>query len=164
MSFRTWWAIRILSVAFLLVAGAPDAFAQSTFNHQIPIKLPGGANGMQPDLALVYSPGAGNGIVGVGWQLTGLPIITRVNYGDGISYHGADTYAHSLAGVLIRQADGSYRSKTESFVKFVPSGTCGDGPCSWTANYASGAKAYYGTTGDSRVPVQGTASVRTWGW
>ncbi len=147
----------------MLGIGSRGALAQSMFNHQIPIKLPNGTNGMQPELALVYSPGGGNGIVGMGWQLTGLPAIARVSYGNGIRYAGADSYAHSQLGVLVKQADGSYRSKTESFVKLVPSGTCGDGPCSWTVSYPSGGKAYYGTTTDSRVPVQGRASVRTWG-
>ncbi len=163
MPSRVWSVVRVALVFALLLVGAPGALAQSMFNQQIPIKLPRGANGMQPDLALVYSPDGGNGIVGMGWQLTGLATITRVSYGSGIGYAGDDSYAHSQVGVLIPQADGSYRSKSESFVMFVPSGTCGDGPCSWTAHYPSGGTAYYGTTSDSRVLVQGKASIRTWG-
>jgi RHS repeat-associated protein len=159
----------LLLAAAVSVASAPGlARGQSPFSHQIPIKLPKGANGMQPELALVYSPGGANGLVGMGWQLTGLSGITRVNYGSGIKYAGTDSCAHTLLGVLVRQADGSYRSKTESFVKLVPSGTCGDGPCSWVAYHPSGARSYYGATSSgavngSRLLVQSSASVRTWG-
>lgn len=124
----------VFTAAVLGTTRLPTAAAQSPFTHQIPIKLPKGSNGMQPELALVYSPGGGNGIAGMGWQLTGLSAISRVNYGNGINFAGGDSYAHSQFGVLIRQVDGSYRSKSESFVKFVPSGLCGDGPCSWFAD------------------------------
>jgi hypothetical protein len=114
----------------LAVLGLPPAAAraQATFTHSISFKVPK-SGGEDLGLGLVYAPGAGNGIVGVGWQLTGISTISRVNYGNGVKYGGGDTYAHSQLGVLVKQADGSYRSKSESFVKFVPQGVCGDGPC-----------------------------------
>ncbi len=145
----TFRSVSLLAALVMMPVGAA-----AQFSHSIPIKLPKGANGMQADLALVYKPGAGNGIVGEGWQLTGLPYITRVNYGSGINYGGQDTYAHSLLGILVRQSDGSYRTKKESFTKFVATGTCGDGPCSWTVFDRSGRKEQYGTTANS---------VRAWG-
>jgi RHS repeat-associated protein len=121
---------------------------------------------MQPDLALVYDSGNGNGILGMGWSLAGLSSITRCNYGNGINYDGADSYCHSDLGVLVRQPDGSYRSKKESFTKFVPSGTCGDGPCSWTAYDRTGIQLSYGTTPDSSLLTRNHAfpptSVRQW--
>ncbi|HET8538365.1 MAG TPA: FG-GAP-like repeat-containing protein [Anaeromyxobacter sp.] len=149
---------RLSLLAFVLLSVPRAAEAQSVFSHTVPIKLPKAANGMQPELALVYNPSAGNGTVGVGWQLTGLSFVTRVSYGEPIQYAGADTYAHSQLGVLVRQPDGTYRSKKESFVKLVPSGTCGDGPCSWTAYDRSGTRFVYSTT----LPRSGTSSVRTW--
>jgi hypothetical protein len=152
---------RTLTV-FALVATATAVRAQSSFNHQVAIKVPKGTNGVQPEIGLVYDSGGGNGIVGMGWQLAGLSVITRVNYGNGIRYAGGDTYAHSRLGVLVPQVDGSYRSKRESFTRLVPSGTCGDGPCSWVAYDRSGTKSYYGTTPDSSIVKQGSASVVTW--
>ena len=156
------WALGL--VVSCVLALATGARAQGVFSHQIPIKLPNGANGMQPELALTYASGSGNGIVGMGWQLAGLSQITRINYGSGINYGGTDTYGHSQVGVLTPQhdADNSYRSKKESFTKFVPSGACGDGPCSWVACDRSGMKYYYGTTSSSSLLAQGTSSVRTW--
>src|SRR5262249_17827643 len=120
-----------------LAIGIPlDAWAQ--FNPRVAIKIPGGVRGMQPSLALVYSASGGDGIVGMGWSLSGLSDIARINYGSGINFNSGDTFAHSGSGVLVWQTGGTYRSKKESFVKFTPSGTCGSGPCSWVATDRSG--------------------------
>ena len=156
---------RLLRVAGLLTvaAFAGKAAAQSMFHQKIPIKIPQGTHGMQPELALEYDPGLGNGIVGVGWQLTGLSLVTRVNFGNGVNYDGKDTYAHSTLGVLVLQPDGTYRSKNESFTRIEPSGTCGDGPCSWVATDRSGVKFFYGTTANSQLmQYYDSPSVRTW--
>jgi RHS repeat-associated protein len=164
-------ALRSFGLAITFAVGVavagPDAFAQSMFSHQIPIKLPKAPNGTQPEIALAYMPGTGNGIVGVGWQVTGLPSITRVNYGNGIRYAGADTYAHSQLGILVKQGDGTYRTKKESFTKFVPSSaTCGDaGPCSWTMYAPSGTTQVFGVDAAHRLTGYSgnPGAVRTWG-
>ncbi len=155
---------RLINIVGLLAvtAFAGNAAAQSMFHQKIPIKIPQGVHGMQPDLALEYDPNAGNGIVGVGWQLTGLSTITRVNYGNGVNYAGNDTYAHSTLGVLVPQPDGSYRSKNETFTQLVPSGKCGDGPCSWIATDRSGTKFFYGGDGSNVLQSSKSTTVRTW--
>jgi len=43
----------------------------------LPIDAPPGTAGMMPHLSLSYSSSSGNGYVGVGWNLSGLPAITR---------------------------------------------------------------------------------------
>lgn len=165
--FAAW-----IGAALLLVVGG-TASAQTTFQHRIDVKLPKGTNGVQPDIAMGYSSSAGNGLFGVGWQLLGVPAIVRVNYGQGIRYSGNDTYAHTQLGVLVKQTDGSYRTKRESFSKFVPSTVlCGDGPCSWTVTDRTGIRSVFGVTEPCRTPGSypnaclhkaGTTNVRAWG-
>jgi hypothetical protein len=47
---------------------APDLFT-GTGNFTVPIALPPGRNGFQPQLSRVYSTGNGNGPFGLGWAL-----------------------------------------------------------------------------------------------
>src|SRR5688572_23882577 len=54
---------------------APDLHT-GTGNFNVPIAIPPGRNGFQPQLSLNYSTGNGNGLFGLGWALS-LPGITR---------------------------------------------------------------------------------------
>jgi RHS repeat-associated protein len=147
----------LLAIAFAAVPGS--AGAQQPALPQILFNTPPGTNGIHPSLGLAYDATRGNGVVGVGWALTGLPAISRIQLGRAA---GANNYGHSELGLLVRQGDGSYRSRKETFTRLVPSGTCGDGPCSWAATDRTGLVRYYGTTADSRLLKQGSASVSTW--
>ncbi len=54
---------------------SPDLFT-GTGNFSVPIAVPPGRNGFQPELTLGYSSGNGNGPFGMGWAL-GVPGVTR---------------------------------------------------------------------------------------
>ena len=54
---------------------SPDLFT-GTGNFSVPIAVPPGRNGFQPELTLGYSSGNGNGTFGMGWAL-GIPGVTR---------------------------------------------------------------------------------------
>jgi RHS repeat-associated protein len=54
---------------------SPDLFT-GTGNFTVPIALPPGRNGFQPQLNLVYSTGNGNGLFGLGWNLS-IPGVSR---------------------------------------------------------------------------------------
>jgi hypothetical protein len=54
---------------------APDLH-KGTGNFSVPIALPPGRNGLQPQLTLAYSSGSGNGPFGLGWALS-VPGVAR---------------------------------------------------------------------------------------
>ena len=54
---------------------SPDLFT-GTGNFSVPVAVPPGRNGFQPELTLGYSTGNGNGPFGMGWAL-GIPGVTR---------------------------------------------------------------------------------------
>jgi RHS repeat-associated protein len=76
----------INDASFLPYMGSGDFVAITEGNAQIkdgaalysvPIVLPPAVNDLKPNLALSYNSRAGNGLVGVGWSLSGLSTISR---------------------------------------------------------------------------------------
>jgi hypothetical protein len=56
--------------------------------YTLPVSLPKGINGLQPELNLSYASTFIDGMLGIGWDLGGLSSISRVNqnlYFDGQS-------------------------------------------------------------------------------
>ena len=69
------------------LGGTFDVGAMGAAIYTIPIDLPAGINGMQPNLAITYNSQAGNGLMGWGWDLAGLSSIERTGktlYHDGV--------------------------------------------------------------------------------
>ncbi|MDD2890131.1 MAG: SpvB/TcaC N-terminal domain-containing protein [bacterium] len=88
----------------------------------IPIAVPPGRKGMQPNLALSYSSGAGNGLFGVGWDMP-IAYIERRGPGKGIPTYDdeKDTFVLNLFGSsqeLIKDpvASTQYWTKQQSFM------------------------------------------------
>ncbi len=87
--------------------------------YTIPIEVPPGINGMQPNLTLVYNSQAGNGEMGLGWGLVGASSIYRCpttlaqdGFIDGVDYDNNDQYC--LDGQTIKgtmQGDGTKMPK-----------------------------------------------------
>lgn len=144
--------------------------------YQIDIDVPPGIRGVQPQLSLTYDSQAGNGIVGMGWSLSGLSSIERCRRTpavDGvrgtITYSASDVYCldgQRLIAVSGGQgAAGSvYRTELETWRRVVASTQmCGSAPCSFTVTNENGAIWSYGTTAASRVAPTGLpGEVRRW--
>ncbi len=71
-----------------------------TGNFSVPIALPAGRNGFQPQLNLAYSTGNGNGHFGLGWSLS-IPGVTRKSSAGIPRYHDdADALAQRDTFIL----------------------------------------------------------------
>jgi RHS repeat-associated protein len=96
---------------------APDLHT-GTGNLTIPLPLPQGRNGFQPDLSLGFSSGSGNGPFGLGWSLS-LPAIMRKTSAGLPSYDDAkDTFILAGEDDLVAVPGGpagaqQYRPRTE---------------------------------------------------
>jgi RHS repeat-associated protein len=107
---------------------SPDLFT-GTGNFSVPIALPQGRNGFQPQLVLTYSTGNGNGPFGLGWSL-GIPGVSRKTskgiprYRDKPSDAKSDVFILSGAEDLV-PVDGAsagaqrYRPRTEGLFALI---------------------------------------------
>src|SRR3954465_11002724 len=59
---------------------APD-LQTGTGNFAVPIAVPAGRNGLEPEIRLVYSTGHGNGPFGLGWPLSVPGIARKTSHG-----------------------------------------------------------------------------------
>lgn len=175
--------------AGLLLCGA--AHAQSTMvgkvsgefavspsgaaTYRIPIEVPPGVAGMQPQLALSYSSQAGNGIMGMGWSIEGLSAITRCPRtlaSDGakgrVNYNSDDRFC--LDGQRLINISGAYgaagseyRTELESFSRVTAyGGSAATGPDRFTVQTKAGLTMEYGATADARIEAPAGNVVRVW--
>ncbi|VVH50865.1 hypothetical protein BPUTSESOX_1104 [uncultured Gammaproteobacteria bacterium] len=141
---------------------------QGAVNYSIPITMPPGISGMKPELSINYNSNSGNGLLGIGFGLSGLSAIHRCSktiatdsMKGGVGYNDNDRYC--LDGqrlIAISGQDGKsgseYRTEIESFrrVKFTGN--------HWTVETKSGQAFEYGNTDDSKIEAQGKSIVRLW--
>ncbi|WKD48752.1 FG-GAP-like repeat-containing protein [Microbulbifer spongiae] len=143
-------------------------------NYSIPIYVVPGKSGIQPDLALSYSSNAGNGLLGVGWSLSGLSVIHRCaatlkqdGFIGSIAFDDKDKFC--LNGKRLVAYSGAYgkhlteyRTVDESFSKIVSYGQAGGAPAYFKVWTRSGQTHTYGSTDNSRIEAQGRNSVYIW--
>lgn len=58
-------------------SGSFDVNANGAATYTVPLQTPPGINGLELKLALVYNSQQGNGLLGVGWSLSGLSVVSR---------------------------------------------------------------------------------------
>jgi hypothetical protein len=152
----------------LTTKGQFGVSAAGSAQYTIPIKVPAGIAGLEPHLALNYDSRAGNGMLGVGWTLSGLssimpcPQTTAQDANQGtVSYHLSDRFCldgeRLIAVAGDYGADGTeYRTERDTFVKIVSHGVSypytDTGPNSFTVQTKSGQTMIFGDTDGSIAP------------
>ena len=157
-----------------VTAGALSVESSGAARYVVPIDVPPGVAGMEPDLSLVYNSGGGNGLLGVGWSLGGLSVIHRCartlaqdGVNGGVNLDAGDRFCldgqRLIAVSGAYGADGTeYRTEIDGFARIISYGSAGTGPESFTVETRSRRILEYGVTADSRLEAEGGATVRFW--
>ena len=157
------------------IGSTVDITALGGASYTIPIQIPDGINGMQPNVSINYNSQSGNGMLGWGWNLIGTSAITRVGqtlYHDG-QIKGVnfvdDRFALDGQRLLIVNNkeygdDGAeYRTEIDGMSKIVSySGDTVRGPACFTVWLPNGNIAYYGYKKHTRIELQQHNDVCMW--
>ncbi|HEX7045975.1 MAG TPA: toxin TcdB middle/N-terminal domain-containing protein, partial [Gammaproteobacteria bacterium] len=161
--------------AATLVGNTSGSFAVSASGnatYRLALSLPSGTAGMTPELALVYSSGAGDGVAGWGWGISGISSIRRctktyaqngtrtsISYssGDRLCLDGNQLMLHSGSYL---SAGAVYRGEIDNFTKVtqVGSGTS----AYFKVEYPNGHIAEFGSTTASRKLKDGSSAILEW--
>jgi RHS repeat-associated protein len=154
------------------VGATPGSFAVSpsgAATYSIPIFVPPGTNGMQPQLSLNYNSQGENGLLGMGWSIGGLSAIHRCGSTiaidgtkGGINYGVNDRFCLDGERLIYDSSSGFYRTQHESWQKIVAIGGTASDPGYFTVTTKDGTIRYYGATPDSRIEAQGKTVARIW--
>jgi RHS repeat-associated protein len=156
------------------VFASADVTDRGSSSYTIPITVPPGRAGIEPQLALRYTSTTGNGALGIGWSLDGLSAIARcpkthahngVTEAIRLSQLGSSTELCLDGQHLVEIADlggGSkeYRTDIDTFVKVVSFGEGPAGPTHFHVRTRAGHILEYGATDNSRVLAKDVA--RAW--
>ena len=142
--------------------------------YSIPIIMPQGIGNMTPNIAVIYNNQAGNGLLGWGWNLSGLSSIVRTRQTD---YHDANETSvnfvddrYVLDGKRLMLCSGSYgangsvyKTEIDEMSKIVAYSEGYSGPSHFVVYKKDGTIWEYGCTEDSRIePQHRNDVVLTW--
>jgi len=146
-----------------MLSGSHGVSSGGDASYSIPINILPSTAGVSPKLSVEYSSGSGNGIVGLGFRLSGLSSIQRCNttivqdnaFG-GVDLDSNDKYC--IDGARLSATSGAYganlteyRTEIDSFNKIISYGTQGSGPAYFKVWTKSGEILEYGNTSDSAL-------------
>ncbi len=166
------------------LAATIDVSDAGSLTYRLPLLLPPGRRGFTPALAIAYDSHAGDGLLGRGAMLDGLPAIVRIPHEHAPTFQtGEDRFAiayqgwgspPSPGGRLVRDdstSPPSYRTADETWSRVTPLGSCGDpaapSPCAWDVRTPDGGRMVFGGVATAALPERdggfGSRGVVAWG-
>lgn len=162
-----------------VAAGAftPHQFAVSESGAAtvtLPIQVPRGTAGMEPQISLSYGSQGGNGLLGLGWSLSGVSAITRCprtlatdNVRGVVAFDANDRFCLDGQRLILTDANSNrladqssygangaeYRTERDSFARIRSLGGTHGSPERFRVWTKGGLIVEYGTTTNSRVPT-----------
>ncbi|WP_444996035.1 FG-GAP-like repeat-containing protein [Aliikangiella sp. IMCC44359] len=155
------------------VAGSGGVSGGAVF-YSLPITIPPGRAGMQPDISLDYSSRSGGGIAGVGWGLSAGGGIARCGasvaidgYQRGVTFTNEDRLC--LNGQRLIVTNGSpygssgaeYRTEIDQFARVTQYGDFSSGSSWFKVEHKNGRVSEYGNSADSRH-LNGGSVISRW--
>ncbi len=177
MGIASALSLALVNTAYANEVVVPGSFAVSESGgatYSVDIDVPPGVAGMEPKLSLTYSSQGGNGLLGMGWSLSGLSSVTRCPKNiaqDGV--RGAVRFdtddRFCLDGQRLFPISGAhgasgtqYRTVMEGFSKITSLSLYGSGPAVFDVRTKSGLHFSYGGSWPSRLIPDGQSVIGTW--
>lgn len=145
-----------------------------SLNYNIPISVALGTKGIEPKIAINYNSLNTNGLVGYGWNISGIESITREgktlyhnNTVKGLSLTNADWFVYNGNRLVpVNGQNGAnntqYRTESETFVRVTSHNSVGNGPEWFMVDTKEGLTLEFGNTADSKFIPDGQNTVYTW--
>lgn len=150
-------------------SGSLDISPMGGATYVVPLDLPEGIGGLQPNLSIGYSSQGGDGIMGKGFSISGVSSISRRNStvfhesaNAAVSYSSSDKFMLD-GSVLKYYSTNEYKTELNSAsrIKIVNPNTS---TAYFTVEGKDGLICEYGNTTDSRLMAQGTNSGQVAVW
>ena len=157
-----------------LTEGSMEVTPSGAATYSIPIKIPPGTGGLAPQLSIVYNSQRADGLLGTGFSVEGLSVISRCSSTleddgrvDGVDFDNLDRF--SLDGnrlITIKGAYGAneteYRTANNSFSRIISYSSGSTGPDKFEVYTKSGLIYEYGATNNARFKPKGSDYTISW--
>jgi RHS repeat-associated protein len=142
----------------------------------IPISVPPGLGGLEPSLSLNYNSNGQNGVVGEGWNLSGVSLIHRCPTSlargetlDPVDFDGNDKLCLDGQRLVVTNgqygANGTrYRTEQDTISRITSHGNVAGMPSYLTVETKDGKTLTYGNTADSRIEAHGRSDNAVYTW
>jgi len=145
------------SLAVGTLAGNFNVSLNGAGSYNVPIALPPGTANMAPKLSVAYNSNAGDGFMGVGWNIAGLSAISRVsknlfydNVNLPVQFSVQDVFSLDGNRIVAGTTAGHFRTSDETFSDISILASNSNGPTAFSVATKEGITIEYGNTADSK--------------